>query len=122
MKKLILLVSLVVLNSCSQSVGSSDAAASAACSSSIAIGSWRNASNGDVLTFASDCSYRSSNCSSNGTYPNVTASSGYVIVNITSTIGGGSCLPLGQTQCAYAINNGLMAYDCGGGVVTYTKQ
>lgn len=123
MKKVFLAIfTTVVLNSCSNGGGSDATTTVGACASSIVSGSWLNNNNGDLLNFASNCSYTSSLCASTGTYPNVTASSGFVIVNVTSTNGSGGCLPLGQTSCSYAVSGNTMQYNCGGGVLTFIKQ
>lgn len=110
----------LLLFGCAQ--GTSTNGATGACAGSPVIGTWDADASSDVMVFSSNCSGTSSLCSSTFTWPNFTATSGTAAINVTSSGGGGSCLPVGTTNCAYAISGTQLAFDCGGGVLNYTKM
>lgn len=103
------------------SCGSGDGV-TGACSSSAVKGSWYNSTTTETLTFNSDCTGASDVCESTFTYPNVTNSSGAVLVTVTSTGAVSGCLPLGETSCAYVIEDDVLGINCGSENLYYNKQ
>lgn len=109
--------SLLVLGACG-----GDDASSGACSGSPLVGAWKTGDASETLTFTGSCAGTSLYCAGTFTYPNVSEGSGNVLVKMTSTNGNSGCLPLGETSCGYAISGTTMAFDCGAGAESYTKQ
>lgn len=99
--------------------GSGDAGS---CKNSVVRGTWNEDGGSDVMEFKSDCTGTSSSCGSTFEYPNVTSDDGNVLITVTETDGGAGCLPLGETECSYGIVGSSLAFDCGGGAVSYTKD
>ena len=97
--------------------------AAGTCASSVVAGSWKGSisGNSDTMAFNSDCSGSSTYCKSTFTYPNITASSGSVLITNTSTNGATGCLAAGAFTCTYAISGSTLTFGCGGGTVSYTK-
>lgn len=110
----------LLLAGCAQ--GGSSGGSAGSCASSVVLGTWDADASSDVMVFKADCTGTSSGCGSTFTYPPATATFGTATITVTSTSGGGGCLPLGATDCDYQISGALMQFDCGGGVLNYTKQ
>ena len=94
------------------------------CQDSILQGSWSGllAGNPDTLTFGANCSGSATYCNANFTYPNVTAGTGTVSLDVSSNNGGALCLPVGENACSYSVSGNTLSYNCGGGVLQYTKS
>jgi hypothetical protein len=105
---------------CAQPGGGSSSSAGA-CAGSPAVGSWDADTSTNVLTFTAQCAGSDVYCQSTFTWPNFTSSSGTVLVTVTSTNTNAGCLPAGTTTCAYQFSGNQLGYDCGGGILTYTK-
>jgi hypothetical protein len=100
-----------------------DSGDSGACSDSSLLGSWVHVLDDDAkLNFKSNCTGNETSCNATFKYPNVSGSSGSVLINVTSTNGGDHCLPLGQHECTFEIEGDAMGFDCGNGVGIYTKK
>jgi hypothetical protein len=112
---------LFVLAGCAGSGGGSSSGE--ACSGSPFVGSWTGSilSNPDTMVFTNSCAVTSTYCASTGTIPATTNSSGSVVVTVTSTNANSGCLPAGNTTCNYSISGNSLSFNCGGGVITYTK-
>lgn len=119
----LVVVFLALSAGCGSSASKSDSSSSE-CAGSVVVGSWKGDLGGagaDTLTFGADCKGTSSYCASSFTYPNVTATSGDVIIKNSATNGAAGCLPAGEFTCQYMIEGNGLAFRCGGGIVTYTK-
>lgn len=114
----------LLMAGCGTESGSSSDTAKA-CNSSIVVGSWTRALSAtisDTMTFNADCSGTSSYCQSTFDYPNVTNSSGSVLITNKTTNAATGCLPAGETTCQYAVSGVQLTVSCGGGASTYTKN
>ncbi len=124
MKIIQCLAIVIVLQACGSSSKSDSASAPGACASSVVAGSWKGSiyGNQDVMTFDSSCSGSSTYCQSSFTFPNVTATEGYISVSNNSTNGKSGCAGLETVNCAYRVNGSTLSFNCGGGTLSYTKQ
>ena len=115
----------VIFTACGSDEASPGAGASTNtdCASSVISGSWTRTllGNPDTITFNPNCSGTASRCSATFTYPNVTASSGSVLLTVTSTSGISGCLPVGEHTCTYSVSGNTLNYSCGGSGLTYTR-
>lgn len=122
MKKEALLILGLLLTGCGKSEEASTAVAPA-CSTSAILGSWTNlASTTDSITFKSDCTGTTGYCGGTFTFPNVTSTSGNVLLTVTSSNGKSGCLAAGTYTCAYTISGSYMGYNCGTGNFYYSRQ
>lgn len=119
MKRLLLvLIPLTLFQSC----GTAQNTAAGSCSNVPVLGTWHNTANGDTLILNSDCSGSGSVCGMTFAYSAFTGSPGASTVRVYQNNGGGGCLPVGDTVCAFdsSVTNTLVL-NCGGPSVTFTR-
>lgn len=94
-----------------------------ACADTDLVGTWNNDDEqGENIVFKSSCQFTSNLCEITGTYPPVLGDSGTVAVTVTSSSNDTGCLPVGETECTFGIVSTSLAFDCGGGTRTYSRQ
>jgi hypothetical protein len=104
--------------------GCGGAAADGPCRDAAVLGSWGGSIMGhdDTMSFDAACHGTSSYCTSTFDYPDVTTSSGQVLIDVKSTNGNVGCAPLGQLACSYTLVNEQLSFSCGGVVLTYLRR
>lgn len=131
----LLLVTLLFLSSCAEDSSSSGPKSVASCSDLGINGTWSGfvAGNSDTMLIASNCAITSSYCQSNSTVVITHRSSscgggfaecGQMTFKTTFSNGNNGCAAVGQTYtCTFDVNvmNTALKYDCGGGIITYTR-
>jgi len=83
------------------------------------VGAWSGVLGTLTLTANCDFSYRSSEAASAGVYSPVLGDSGTMLVEITSSTG--AAMGVGSYECAYAISDDDLLYDCGSGEFSYSR-
>ena len=113
----------LIFPACGSSTGTKSAV-TASCAGSVLLGSWvgQIQEQSDTMTFNSDCSATSSYCQANFTVPDVTATTGSLVVMVNATNGAVGCLPAGQSSCTYAVFNNVLSFNCGSSTLSYQHQ
>ena len=115
----LLLISLIFIN-CGKNKDTAGASVGE-CANSPIVGTWERFDFVDTITFAPSCEGSSTLCGSRFKYPNVTATFGSALINVTQNTHPDCSVP-GFYTCNYAITDGLqLAYDCGLGLSIYNR-